>query len=78
MLPEPVPDNPGRDEDPAWLDQDPMTAEEREAWLDRLCQAGDPPEEQGEDDEHFEPLTAEELAEVRAAAADESREVCLT
>jgi hypothetical protein len=44
-----------------------MTAEEREAWLDHLCRSGDPPDLE-EDEEHFEPLTAEELAEVRAAA----------
>jgi hypothetical protein len=49
-----------------------MTAEEREAWLDHLCQTGDPPEEEEEEDEDVEPLTAEELEEVRAAAADES------
>jgi hypothetical protein len=70
MPAEPVPADPGWDGDPAWLDQDPMTAQEREAWLDRLCQSGDPPEE--EEDEEFEPLTAEELAGVRAAAADEA------
>ena len=38
-----VPADPGRDEDLAWLDRDPMTAAEREAWLDRLCQADDDP-----------------------------------
>src|SRR5215470_11641670 len=65
-----VPDDPGWDGDPAWLDQDPMTAEEREAWLDHLCELDEPPEE--EDEEDFEPLTAEELAEIRAAAGDES------
>jgi len=48
-----------------------MSAEEREAWLDRLCESGDPPAEE-DDEEYFEPLTAEELAEVRAAAADEA------
>ena len=31
------------DEDPAWLDRDPMTAAEREAWLDRLCAQDDDP-----------------------------------
>ena len=36
----PAPADPGRDEDPAWLDRDPMTAAEREAWLDRLCAPG--------------------------------------
>jgi hypothetical protein len=49
-----------------------MTGQEREAWLDRLCQSGDPPGEVDEEDREFEPLTAEELAEVRAAAADEA------
>ena len=35
--------DPGWDEDLAWLDRDPMTGAEREAWLDRLCQADDDP-----------------------------------
>ena len=39
----PAPADPGRDEDPAWLDRDPMTAAEREAWLDRLCAQDDDP-----------------------------------
>ncbi len=43
MPPEPVPADPGWDEDLAWLDRDPMTAAEREAWLDRLCQLDDDP-----------------------------------
>jgi hypothetical protein len=47
-----------------------MTAAEQEAWLDHLCRVGDPPEE--EDDEDFEPLTPEELAEIHQAASDES------
>src|ERR1700741_4177775 len=72
MPPEPVPADPGRDHDPARPDQDPMTAAEREAWLDHLCQSGDPPEEEDEF-EDVEPLTGEELEEVRAAAADEVR-----
>jgi hypothetical protein len=46
-----------------------MTAEDREAWLDHLAAWDDPPEP--EEYEDFEPLTPEELAEVRAAAADE-------
>ena len=37
------PADPGRDGDPAWLDRDPMTAAEREAWLDRLCAQDDDP-----------------------------------
>ena len=72
--------DPGRDEDPAWLDRDPMTAAEREAWLDRLCAQDDDPRDDPE--EYWDPdgsapppgqdeLTAEELAGVREAAADE-------
>ena len=57
------------DEDPAWSRPDPMTAEEREAWLDRLAEADEPPEEEGWED--FEPLTADELAESEMAAGDE-------
>jgi hypothetical protein len=56
MPAEPVPADPGWDDDLAWLDQDPMTAAEREAWLDRVCELDEPPEE--EDEEDFEPLTA--------------------
>src|SRR6516165_842796 len=69
MPPEPVPANPGWDDDPAWARPDPMTAEELEASLDRLCELDEGPGE--EDDEDFDPLTAEELAEIRQAAADE-------
>jgi Domain of unknown function (DUF222) len=72
--------DPGWDEDPAWPDRDPMTAEEREAWLDRLCAQDDDPFDQPE--EYWDPessapppgqdeLTAEEEAGIRAAAADE-------
>jgi hypothetical protein len=57
-----------------------MTAVEREAWLDRLCAEDDDPRDAPE--EYWDPesctpppgqdeLTAEELAGVRAAAADE-------
>src|ERR1700742_4858017 len=76
----PAPADPGRDEDPAWPDRDPMTAAEREAWLDRLCaQDDDPsdaPQEYGDPESCVPPpgqdeLTAEELAGVAAAAADE-------
>jgi len=67
-------------EDPAWLDRDPMTAAEREAWLDRLCEQDDDPADAPQ--EYWDPescvpppgqdeLTADELAEVREAAADE-------
>ena len=69
MPAEPVPADPGRDEDLAWLDRDPMTAAEREEWLDRVCEQDEPPEE--EEYEDYAPLTAEELAEVREAAADD-------
>ena len=69
MPPEPVPADPGPDEDLAWLDRDPMTAEEREAALDRICEEGEPPELDDYGD--YEPLTPEELAEIRLAAADE-------
>jgi hypothetical protein len=46
-----------------------MTAAEREAYLDRVCEQDEPPGE--EEFEDFDPLTPEELAEIRAAAADE-------
>ena len=69
MPPEPVPADPGWDDDLTWLDRDPMTAEEFEASLDRLCELDEPPGE--EDYGEIEPFTAEELAEVEAAAADE-------
>ena len=40
MPPEPVPADPGPDEDLAWLDRDP----EREVWLDRARAHDEPPE----------------------------------
>ena len=46
-----------------------MTPEEREAWLDWVCEHDEPPED--EEFEDFEPLTPDELAEIREAAADE-------
>src|SRR6478735_786297 len=56
------------DDDPAWTRPDPMTAAELEADLDRVCEHDEPP---GPDElEDFEPFTAEELAEIREAAAD--------
>jgi hypothetical protein len=64
MLPSPVPADPGPD-DLAWLDRDP----ERDCWLDRAREHGEPPQE--EEYEDHEPLTEEELAEIREAAADE-------
>ena len=51
MPAEPVPDDPGRDGDPGWMHRDPMTAAEREAWLDRLCQSGDPPDLEEEEEQ---------------------------
>jgi hypothetical protein len=57
------------DDDPAWSRPDPMTAAELEAGLDRVCE-----QDEGyceEESEDFEPLTAEDLAEIREAAADE-------
>src|SRR5437016_1284041 len=66
MPPSPVPADPGWDEDLAWLDRDP----EREVWLARAREHDEPP---GEDEEFadFASLTAEELAEIEEAAADE-------
>jgi hypothetical protein len=62
--------DPGWDDDLAWLDRDPMTAAERQASLDRLCEQD---EGYREEDEYgdVEPFTGEELAEIREAAADE-------
>jgi Domain of unknown function (DUF222) len=65
MPPEPGPADPGWDEDLAWLDRDP----ERECWLDRAREHDEPPEP--EEYEAYAPLTVEELAEIREAAADE-------
>jgi Domain of unknown function (DUF222) len=69
MPPEPVPAEPGWDDDPAWSRPDPMTAAELEAGLDRVCEHDEPP---GPDEfDGFEPFTPDELAEIQAAAADE-------
>jgi hypothetical protein len=65
MPPEPVPADPGWDEDLAWLDRDP----EREVWLDRALEHDDPPEP--EESGGFPELTPDELAEIEDAAADE-------
>jgi hypothetical protein len=54
MPAEPVPADPGRDDDLAWLDRDPMTAGEREAWLDWACEHDEPPGE--EEDQEYVPL----------------------
>jgi hypothetical protein len=80
MPSEPAPADPGWDEDPARPDRDPMTAAEREAWLDRLCEQDDDPFDNPQ--EYWDPeagapppgqdeLTAEDLAGIREAAADE-------
>ncbi len=65
MPAEPVPADPGWDEDLAWLDRDP----ERESWLDRAREHDEPPLE--EEYEDHAPLTAHELAEIEDAAGDE-------
>ena len=70
MPPEPVPADPGWDEDLAWLDRDP----ERETWLDRAREHDEPPPDEEYADHDpltAEELTGEELAEIREAAADE-------
>jgi hypothetical protein len=69
MPPEPVPAEPEWDDDPAWSRPDPMTAEQRQAWLDWVCEHEEPPGP--EEYEDFDPLTPDELAEIREAAADE-------
>ena len=69
MSPEPVPADPGWDDDPAWTRPDPMTPAELEAHLDWVCEFDEPPEP--EDYEDTDPLTPAELAEIRQAAADE-------
>ena len=67
----PAPADPGRDDDLAWLDRDPMTAAEREASLDRLCEQDEGHLQDEDEYGDVEPFTAEELAEIREAAADE-------
>src|SRR6201985_1516806 len=69
MPPEPVPADPGWDDDLTWLDRAPMTAAEREASLDRVAEADEPPGP--EEYEDVDPLTPEELEEVRQAASDD-------
>ena len=74
----PVPADPGRGEDPARPGRDPVSAAEREAWLDRLCQLDDDPFDDPQ--EYWDPeacapppgqdeLTGGELAGIREAAA---------
>ena len=67
----PAPADPGRDDDLAWLDRDPMTAAERQASLDRLCEQDEGHLQDEDEYADVEPLTPEELAEIREAAADE-------
>src|SRR5690349_22895436 len=65
-----APTDPGRDDDLAWLDRDPMTAAEREASLDRLCEQDEGyREDEADQYGEFEPFTPGELAEIQAAAA---------
>jgi hypothetical protein len=64
MPSEPVPADPGWDEDLTWLDRDP----ERQTWLDRAREHDDPPEP--DEYEVFPELTPEELAGIESAAAD--------
>ena len=71
MPPEPVPAEPEWDDDPAWTRPDPMTAAELEADLDRVCEQDEGHLQDEDEDGDFEPFTAEELAEIREAAADE-------
>ena len=68
----PVPADPGRDDDLAPADRDPMTAAERQASLDRVCEQ-DEGYREDEADEYgdFDSLSPDELAEIQAAAADE-------
>ena len=65
----PDPADPGWDDDLTWLDRDPATPAEREAWLDRLCELDEPDLEEEYWD--HDDLTAEELADIQETAADE-------
>jgi hypothetical protein len=67
----PAPADNGRDDGLAWPDRDPMTAAEREASLDRLCEQDEGHLEDEDESGDVEPLTPGELAEIREAAADE-------
>jgi hypothetical protein len=67
----PAPADPGWDDDLAWLDCDPMTAGEREASLDRLCEQDEGYREEEDEYGDVEPFTPDELAEIRQATADE-------
>ncbi|HEY3649452.1 MAG TPA: hypothetical protein VGL33_15885, partial [Streptosporangiaceae bacterium] len=59
------------DDDPVWTRPDPMTAAELEAGLDRVCEQDEGHLQDEDEYGDFEPLTPEELAEIREAAADE-------
>src|SRR5712691_8845546 len=81
MPAEPIPADPGWDGDPAWSRPDPVSAEDREAWLDHLVAQDDPfGSEEWPDPEDCVPLpgedvlTAQELAEIREAAEAEAAE----
>jgi hypothetical protein len=76
----PAPADPGRDEDPARPGRDPVSPEDQEAWLDRVCELEDDPfygPQEYWDPEACAPppgqdaLTAGELAGIAEAAADE-------
>ena len=72
MPQQPDPADRGRDEDLAWLDRDPMTAEEREAWLDWLCERRRPIRaRRSTGDLRAAARRGGELAGIREAAADE-------
>jgi len=73
MTPSSAQEPSGRDEDPVWSRPDAMTPEEREAWLDGLAEAGEPPDLGEEDPQDWEPLTVEELAEIREFAEADAR-----
>src|SRR5713226_756127 len=77
MPAEPVPADPGWDDDPAWTRPDPVPAQDREAWLDHMVAQEDPCAlEEYPDPEDCVPLpgedhlTPQELAEIREAARD--------
>ena len=69
MPPSPAPADPGRDDDLAWLDRDP----EREltGWTGPASTTSRPSRRNTRSTRTSPPLTADELAEVREAAADE-------
>ena len=70
---EPVPADPGWDDDPAWSRPDPVPAAEREAWLDHLAAQDEPLDLEEEHPGPEDELTAEELAEIRGDAGAAGR-----